>query len=257
MERAFAAPPVEVFDAWTNPVVLTRWWAAMPAWTSPGCEVDLRVGGRYVLRMTDSETGQVHVVGGRFQEVSRPDRLVYTWCWEGEDGLHPGHTSLVTVEFRAEGDGTVVVLEHTELASAESVARHRFGWAGAFENLSRRVFGGAETITTEEATGMGNYVLAYRGGTMAETEEERNEVMAAWGAWFGSVGEALVDAGNPFAASASVSAGGTVTEGAGSGLGGYSIVKAESLEAATGLAKGCPVLGGGGTVDVYETIVVG
>ena len=47
------ASPEEVFDAWTNPAVLKRWWAPQPTWTSPGCEIDLRVGGRYVLRMQD------------------------------------------------------------------------------------------------------------------------------------------------------------------------------------------------------------
>jgi hypothetical protein len=43
-------------------------------------------------------------------------------------------------------------------------------------------------------------------------------------------------------------------EGAGSGLGGYSVLQADSLAAAADLAKGCPLIGGGGTVDVYETI---
>ncbi len=103
---------------------------------------------------------------------------------------------------------------------------------------------------------MGNFLFAYRGGQMAETDEERQAVMAAWGAWFGQLGEAIVDPGNPFAGSASVSGGGTVGEGAGSGLTGYSVLKADSLAAASELAKGCPVLSGGGSVDVYETLAV-
>jgi hypothetical protein len=67
---------------------------------------------------------------------------------------------------------------------------------------------------------MGNYLFAYRGGSMAQTQEERDAAMAAWGAWFGQLGSAIVDAGNPFAGSASVGSDGTVSEGAGSGLGG-------------------------------------
>ena len=145
LERAFAATPEEVFDAWTNPEVLARWWAARPTWTSPGCEVDLRVGGRYVLRMRDEESGELHVVGGEYREVDRPRRLVYTWCWESADGLHPGHVSLVTVEFIAAGSSTTVVLEHTGLASEESRARHRAGWTGTLDNLGHRVFGDADT----------------------------------------------------------------------------------------------------------------
>jgi hypothetical protein len=103
---------------------------------------------------------------------------------------------------------------------------------------------------------MSNFLFAYRGGQMAATEEERQAVMAAWGAWFGQLGEAIVDPGNPFAGSASVNGGGAVGEGAGSGLTGYSVLKADSLANATELAKGCPVLSGGGSVDVYETLEV-
>ena len=103
---------------------------------------------------------------------------------------------------------------------------------------------------------MGNYLFAYRGGGMAETEEERQAVMAAWGAWFGELGEAVVDPGNPFAGSASVSGDGATSEGAGSGLTGYSVVKAGDLASATEFARGCPVLKNGGSVDVYETFEV-
>jgi hypothetical protein len=103
---------------------------------------------------------------------------------------------------------------------------------------------------------MGNYLYAYRGGQMAETDEERERVMAAWGAWFGQLGDAIVDGGNPFGASASVSGDGGTSDGAPSGLGGYSVIRADDLAAATELAKGCPVLGDGGAVDVYETIEV-
>jgi hypothetical protein len=100
---------------------------------------------------------------------------------------------------------------------------------------------------------MGKYVLVYKGGRMAETEEERNAVMAKWGAWFQGLGDSVVDMGNPFAASASVSADGS-NGAAGSGLGGYSILSASSLDDAVGKAGGCPILADGGGVDVYETV---
>ncbi len=103
VERSFAASPEDVFDAWTNPKVLERWWSVQSSQGSPRCEVDLRVGGRYVLRMRD-DTGELHVVGGEYREVDRPRRLVYTWRWEGDGGPHPGHVSIVTVEFRADGE---------------------------------------------------------------------------------------------------------------------------------------------------------
>jgi hypothetical protein len=103
---------------------------------------------------------------------------------------------------------------------------------------------------------MANYLLAYTGGGgMAETEAEREAAMAAWGQWFGKLGSAVVDAGNPVGASASVGAGGS-NGAAQSGLTGYSVVTADSLDAATALVKDCPIIANGGKVDVYETISV-
>jgi uncharacterized protein YndB with AHSA1/START domain len=140
LERRFTATPEDVFDAWTNPEVLRRWWAAEPTWSSPGCAVDLREGGSYELSM-QADDGTVHAVAGEFREIDRPNRLVYTWAWLGEDGPHPGHESLVTVEFRPDADGTVVALEHAQLVSDESRAQHEHGWRGVMDNLERRVFG--------------------------------------------------------------------------------------------------------------------
>jgi hypothetical protein len=99
---------------------------------------------------------------------------------------------------------------------------------------------------------MGNFVLAYRGGAgMAEDPAAREQAMAAWGAWFGQLGQAVVDAGAPFGASTVVGGNGATAE-----LSGYSIVSAGSLEEAAGQAKDCPVLANGGTVDVYEALAM-
>ena len=141
MERRFDASPEAVFDAWTNPEVLRRWWAAAPGWETPAAEVDLRAGGRYRLTMRDPEAGAEHTVGGEYVEVRRPDRLTYTWAWEPEPGgPDMGPPSRVTVDFVADGDGTRVVLTHRGLATVESRARHEHGWNACFDNLAQRVF---------------------------------------------------------------------------------------------------------------------
>lgn len=102
---------------------------------------------------------------------------------------------------------------------------------------------------------MGKFVFAYQGGGgMAEAPEEQEKAMAAWGAWFGQLGDAVVDGGNPFGASRRLTADGSMTEGAGSQLTGFSVVTAPSLEVAVDMAKGCPIRDDGGTVDVYEAI---
>lgn len=100
---------------------------------------------------------------------------------------------------------------------------------------------------------MGKYLLAYRGGTMAETEEAQQAQLAAWGAWFGKLGDAVADPGAPFGPSAAISSSGAVSDAVSSGLTGYSVIEADSLDAATGHAKDCPLLADGGSIDVYES----
>jgi hypothetical protein len=102
---------------------------------------------------------------------------------------------------------------------------------------------------------MSTYVLAYTGGSMPETDEARAAVMESWGAWFGGLGSAVVDPGNPFGASASVAGDGSVSDGAAGALTGYSIITADDLSAATAAAKDCPILAGGnGAIQVYEVV---
>ena len=101
---------------------------------------------------------------------------------------------------------------------------------------------------------MTNFLFLYSGGSMPATEAQQAAVMAAWGAWYGQLGTAVVDGGNPFTPVAkSVASNGSVADGPVGVMGtGYSILAADSLDAAVKLAKGCPVLAGGGQVTVYE-----
>ncbi|HMD01780.1 MAG TPA: YciI family protein [Candidatus Baltobacteraceae bacterium] len=101
---------------------------------------------------------------------------------------------------------------------------------------------------------MASYVFIYKGGSMAPTPEEQQAVMAAWGAWFGTLGAAVKEPGAPFGPSKSVASNGSVSDGASSKAGGYSVIEADDLARAADMAKGCPVLGAGGSVEVYETI---
>jgi hypothetical protein len=104
---------------------------------------------------------------------------------------------------------------------------------------------------------MANYVFAYSGGNgVSDDPVVHEQVMAAWGQWFGSLGEAVVDPGAPTGASKTVAAGGSVSDGGSRGLNGYSVISADSLDAAVEAAKGCPLLSSGGAVDVYETLAM-
>ena len=83
---------------------------------------------------------------------------------------------------------------------------------------------------------MANFLLTYYGGGMPETKEEQARVMQAWTAWFGELGDALVDGGNPTSQSRAISPDGSVMD-ATSEPSGYSIIKADGLDAAVTAAS--------------------
>jgi hypothetical protein len=99
---------------------------------------------------------------------------------------------------------------------------------------------------------MATFLLTFHGGAMPETKEAQDQVMAAWTGWFGTLGDALVDGGNPISKAKAISPDGSVMD-ATSAPSGYSIIKASDLDAAVELSKGCPVLAGGAVVVVSET----
>jgi uncharacterized protein YndB with AHSA1/START domain len=137
LSHRFKAPRERVFDAWTNPDVLRTWWAAGEAWSTPRADVDLRPGGRYRLSM-QTDTGEIHTVGGEYREVQPPERLVYTWQWEeGPSAVQGGNETTVTVEFVEDGGGTLVKLRHTGFPSAEVMGMHEHGWNAGLANLER------------------------------------------------------------------------------------------------------------------------
>lgn len=101
---------------------------------------------------------------------------------------------------------------------------------------------------------MTNFVILYTGGTMPETPEMQAEVMAAWGAWYGGMGEAVVDGGNPFSNAKHVTADGTSDGSASSPPAtGYTIISADSLDDAVAKVQDHPHIKYGGQVTVHET----
>jgi len=101
---------------------------------------------------------------------------------------------------------------------------------------------------------MAKFVFLYTGGKMADTPEAQKAAMDAWMGWFGVLGDDIVDPGNPFGASSTVTPDGSSKNSGASGISGYTVVTANSLSDAAGKAKGCPVLASGGSVEVYEAM---
>jgi hypothetical protein len=104
---------------------------------------------------------------------------------------------------------------------------------------------------------MANYLLAFHGGGMPETEEEQARVLAAWGEWYEKLGAAIIDGGNPIGQTKTIAPAGSVSAGGGANpVSGYSIIAAEDIDSAVDMAQGCPILASGGSVEVAETLEV-
>jgi uncharacterized protein YndB with AHSA1/START domain len=136
LQRRFRASPERVFRAWTQPVALREWWC--PAgWVAGEIEIDLRVGGAYRIAMARvGSTGVGVSVGGRFLDVRPPERLVYTWRWEGAFAGMP--ETLVTLELRGSESETLLTLRHDNFADAALRQQHRSGWIAACDRLDHR-----------------------------------------------------------------------------------------------------------------------
>ena len=136
MRRTFRAPRELVFDAWTKPEHARRWWGCKESELTV-CEIDFRVGGawRIVIRMPGHGDHPFH---GVYREIARPERLVFTECYDQPAIGSPEW--LTTVELEAVDGGAATAMTMTMLhASIEARDGHvRSGLQdGAAETMDR------------------------------------------------------------------------------------------------------------------------
>ncbi len=103
---------------------------------------------------------------------------------------------------------------------------------------------------------MSNYALCYYGEPKFASQEEGGKYRTRWQTWMGGLGDALVNPGMPLGASRIVGSGGVSDGARPNRLTGFTIVKADNLDAAVALVKGCPHLDHG-TIEVAETMDMG
>ena len=125
-ERRYPTTPEDLWSSVTEPERLARWLGPVYG--------DLRVGGRYELRMGDDVDGSPQSSAGAVLECDAPRRLLVGWQFPGEE------ESRVTVDIRPDGDGAVLVLEHLDLQ--EAAARgYGGGWHASLDQLDDHVAG--------------------------------------------------------------------------------------------------------------------
>lgn len=143
IERTISAPPERVFDAFTQPEPLMRWWWPN-GFTCPAAEVDLRVGGTYRLAMEwpdfiPSEAQFSHHMGGEYYEIERPHRLVMSGrAVNDEQGELFATLIEVTLEARDGGTALTVRQSYFEpMPPAEAMGGAEQGWSEQLDKLDR------------------------------------------------------------------------------------------------------------------------
>ncbi|MGD1053598.1 MAG: SRPBCC domain-containing protein [Candidatus Dormibacteria bacterium] len=143
LERTIKASPERVFDAFTDPDQLTKWWWPH-GFTCPAAEVDLRVGGTYRLAMEwpasiPTEARFSHYLGGEYYEIDRPHRLVMSGrALNDEQGEL--FATLIELSFEACDGGTALTMRQSyyePLPPAEAIGGAEQGWSEQFDKLER------------------------------------------------------------------------------------------------------------------------
>jgi uncharacterized protein YndB with AHSA1/START domain len=135
MRRALPAARPSVFEAFSDPEELAKWWGPQGFTVRP-LDFHPRVGNSYRIEMHPPE-GDPFYLTGEFRVVDPPARLAYTFAWEDPD---PDDVeTLVELSFRDLGDSTEVVFSQGPFKTEARRELHRNGWSDSFDKLERSV----------------------------------------------------------------------------------------------------------------------
>jgi uncharacterized protein YndB with AHSA1/START domain len=137
IKRTFAAPQQTLFDAWTKPERMKKWFLVGSKNHETNIqEVDLRVGGKIRAEAVNKAEGKSFRLLAVFKEIVPIEKLVYSWTWE--EGMPGCGESLVTVQFRQLGESnfTEVTLTHERFPNSQVRYNHNKGWNGCFDMLA-------------------------------------------------------------------------------------------------------------------------
>jgi uncharacterized protein YndB with AHSA1/START domain len=140
LTRVFDAPRELVFKVWTDPKHVAQWWGPR-GFTNPVCELDLRPGGAILIHMRGPD-GIVYPMTGTYQEIVRPERLVFTSAALDSNG-NPMFEVLTTVTFAVESGKTKQILRARVIKKTAQAAPYlagmEAGWTQSLERLAAYV----------------------------------------------------------------------------------------------------------------------
>lgn len=134
LRRDFAAPRELVFAAWTDPLLVARWWPGR--FTLVSSQMDVRQGGVWRRRLRRPD-GVVLRERGVFREIVAPERLSFTYICEGGELVEP--ETLVVVTLAEHGGGTRLMLQHGTFDADARRVEHQNAWSRCLDRISTLV----------------------------------------------------------------------------------------------------------------------
>lgn len=129
IEKIINAPIEKVFDAWLDPKMMSKFMMGMPGMPESDVETDAREGGSFTIIMHYRGEKLPHT--GKYLEISRPDKLVFTWA-----SHHSLDDSRVTLNFTKIGDKTNIALSHVKFIDEKERSAHEGGWGNVLDQLN-------------------------------------------------------------------------------------------------------------------------
>lgn len=133
VRRLVSGSPEQVFQAWTLPEQIKKWWGPSHVICSE-CEVDLQVGGHYKLGNLLPDGSTIWIVG-EFLRIERPDLLVYSWQSGLDNKFDEPAVEQVTVRFLGREGKTEIIVEHRHIVDEQVKRNHTHGWTGCLDGI--------------------------------------------------------------------------------------------------------------------------
>jgi uncharacterized protein YndB with AHSA1/START domain len=131
IEKIIHAPIEKVFDAWLNPKMLSKFMKGLPDMADADVETDAREGGHFTIIMHLGDEKIQHT--GTYVEISRPDKLVFTWV----SRYSVVDNSTVTLNFtKIDDNKTNISLTHVKFIDEEARSGHEEGWSNVLDKLN-------------------------------------------------------------------------------------------------------------------------
>lgn len=134
IRRHVHAARLRVFDAWTDPDSIVRWWGP-PGVRCSHAEIDLSVGGSFTIVNEMPDGSNVHITG-IYETIDRPQRLVHSWTVDSATAT-PGER--VEIDFTERDGGTDITITHTGIPTPDLRAGHQAGWIGCLDGFTNLI----------------------------------------------------------------------------------------------------------------------